>query len=229
MAPRQQGPHYQYWNVCGAKKSQRTVREPPPSNILRSRFERWCSTLLPTFQPSDYTQRTTEIERLCQASTHSKEGKRASKLLTLSSSSETSACRSHSFSFIFLSPHPSPFCQRPCTVRERLSLAVTVGSPGSGDPAARPHALPNTSYPGQHGSSKPPSQVPSLRRKRTPFRHSIQPDNMQSKAVHTVLGRFGRRNAFTFGPRFAVAVPLQAFLGNPISPHVSYIKRLITA
>ena len=66
-----------------------------------------------------------------------------------------------------LSPHPSPFCH---TVRERLSLAMTVRSPGSGDPATRPRAFPGTTHQGQRGSSRPPSQVPSLPRKGTPFR-----------------------------------------------------------
>ena len=52
---------------------------------------------------------------------------------------------------------PSPFCHSPSTVRERLSLAVTVGSLGSWQ-----------KYPGQRGSSKPPSQV--LPRNGTLFR-----------------------------------------------------------
>ena len=100
-----------------------------------------------------------------------KKGKEPQKQLTLRPPFETSACRSHSFCFLyFLSPHPSPFCHSPRTVRDRLSLAVTVGSPGSSNPATRPCAFRGTTNPGQRGSSKLPSQVPSPPGEGIPFR-----------------------------------------------------------
>ena len=81
------------------------------------------------------------------------------------------ACRSHSSFFFCFSHHiPLLHCHGQSTVRERLSLAVTVGSPGSGNPATKPHACPGPIYPGQRGSSRPPSPVPSAPGKGTPFR-----------------------------------------------------------
>ena len=47
---------------------------------------------------------------------------------------------------------------------------------------------------------------------------------MQSKAFNVVLAKLGRRKTFTFGPRFAVAVPLRAFRAT-VSPRVSKITR----
>ena len=115
----------------------------------------------------------------------------------------------------FLSPHSSPFCQSPSTVRERLSRAVTAGAPVGGIPATRPHAFPSTTNPGQRGGSRPPSQVPSPPGKGRPFSpDQFSPVTCKARLSTWSSRKIGRRKAVTFGPRFAVAVQ-SGLLGQP--------------
>ena len=92
-------------------------------------FERPCSTLLPT--TFDFSQGTTKIEGLRQAHTL-KRGATNLKHHCLTDLLSILQPVAHTPSFShFLSPHPSPFRHSSSTVRERLSLAVTVDIPGS--------------------------------------------------------------------------------------------------
>ena len=79
----------------------------------------------------------------------------------------------HIPSFSFISSHHIPLlhCHSPSTVRERLSLAVTAGFPGSGDPATKPSCIP------WHNMSRAtwqlkcrPRKFPVLLKKGTPSR-----------------------------------------------------------
>ena len=58
--------------------------------------------------------------------------------------------------------------------------------------------------------------------------HQFGPVTCKARLSHIVLAKIGRRKAFTFGPRFAVTVPIRAFWAT-VCPHVSSIKRLTTA
>ena len=131
VAPCRQGAHDQCRNVYGLKKNHRAQpkkREPPPSDcsglVLKGGAER-------SFFSAHYTQTATKNRRTQTKLTHSqKKRNNPQKRLTLRSSSETSACRSHSF---FIYSHHIPFlhCHSPSTVRERLLFAVTVDSPST--------------------------------------------------------------------------------------------------
>ena len=153
------------WLEHSQHTAEKKERNPPSDHsglVLKSGFQ-------PSFQPYNCTQRKNQNLRTQTGRFTLK--KKGNELRNNSLSNlllKLQACRSHSFfRFCFLPPHPSPFCH---TVRARLSLAVTVGSPGSGNPSTKPHEFPGTTYPGQRGSSRPKSQVPSPPGKRTPFR-----------------------------------------------------------
>ena len=103
------------------------MRENPPSDHSGLALK---SGAQPSFQPSDHTQRQQKSkDSKKKANSNSKRREENSKKNNSLSDllSKPSACRSHSFSSIFLSPHPSPLCHSPSTVRERLFLAVTKG------------------------------------------------------------------------------------------------------
>ena len=113
--------HHQYWNVHGLKnhRSQPKKREAPPSDRSSLTLKGGAE---PSFQPSDYTQRT-KIEGLRHANSH--QNLSLSNLLPkLQPVAHTPA-----FFLCFFSPHSSPFCDSPSTVRERLSLAATASRP----------------------------------------------------------------------------------------------------
>ena len=63
-----------------------------------------------------------------------------------------------------LPPHSTPDCH-PLPGWERLPNTATVGSPGSSNTATKRLAFPDTPGPEQCGSSKPPSQVPVLKKR----------------------------------------------------------------
>ena len=187
-----------------------------------------CAGAQPSFQPSDSTQGTTKSTD-SEKPTHTQ--KRSEK--SLQTAHPQFFLRNFSLSLTrllyFLSPHSSPFCRSPSTVRERLSRAVTAGSPVGGNPATRPHAFPGTTNPGQRGGSMPPSHVPSPPGKGRPFSpDQFSPVTCKARLSTLSSRKIGRRKAVTFGPRFAVAVPIRTFWATP-SPHVSQIWRLTTA
>ena len=121
----------------------------------------------------------------------------------------------HTASFSFLSPHPSPLCHSPSTVREKASLAVTVGPPGSGNAATRPHAF---SWHDISRAAWQPSQVPSPPRKGTPFRMT----HLARKYAKHGCPHCARENRTKKGLHIRTTIrrhyPNPGFLGNRIAP-----------
>ena len=150
------------WLEKKITKHSRDRRESAPSDHSGLVLKEWL--LSPPSNLLTHTQRTTKIEGLRQADSHSKEGKRASMYsLSVLPSKLQPVAHTPSFSFLFSHHIPLLHCDSRSAVRERLALAVTFGSPGSGNPATRPRAFPGTTSPGLRGSSRPPSQVPPRR------------------------------------------------------------------
>ena len=146
MAPRQ--PRHTT-NVCGLKKSQHTA-ETREKTLLLTTAVSLRKVVLNT--PSDLHIHTDNKNRRTQTNSNSRSEKSLQTTLT---SFETSACRSHSF---FLFPHHIPllYGHSPSTV--------------SGNPAARPHAFPGTTDPGQCGRNRDTLASAQSSKKGTPFR-----------------------------------------------------------
>ena len=100
------GAHHQYWNVCGLKKSPRAAekeRTPPDCSGLVSK-----GGAQPSFQTSDYTQGTTTIEGLRQASSHSKRKEKNLQNHSLSDLPPTLQPVAHTPSFSLIFSHHIP-------------------------------------------------------------------------------------------------------------------------
>ena len=124
-------------NTSTNTTSPATPRRPRALHVMaKNKSQRSSSTssALPSGRGTTGRDTTCHV----QSQSQSQEGKRASTDLL----SDLSKLQSLTLFFLFfLSPHHSLLCDSPSTVRERLSLAVTVGSRGSGSQATRPQRI----------------------------------------------------------------------------------------
>ena len=178
----------------------------PSRNVpVRSRSERWCWTLLPTFWlcTKNNKNRITQTGRF----TLKKGGNEPQHFsLSVLLSNMFSLSLTLSFFFLFSLTTFLPFLSQPVH-GERKAFACCMhflAQHIQGNVAAQGH----------------PRKFPVLQEKRHLFAWPIEPDTMQSRAFHIVLAKIGR-------PRFAIAVHIRAFRAT-VSRHVSWIKRLTT-